>query len=56
MSLVDYWAKEGKGEKALEAFSWDSDHYSYEIQELIKQDGLILDSRTMTNQMRVVQS
>lgn len=53
MSLVDYWAKEGKGEKALEAFSWDSDHYSYEIQELIKQDGLILDSRTMTNQMRV---
>ena len=35
MSLVDYWAKEGKGEKALEAFAWDSDHYSYEIQELI---------------------
>ena len=53
MKLVDYWAKQGKGEEAEAAFSWDSDHYDMELQEQIKKDGLIIDKNNMTNRMRV---
>ena len=53
MNLKDYWAKIGKGDEAEQGFVWDHDHYSPDVQDLIKQDCFILDSKSMTNRMRV---
>ncbi|MBO4862818.1 MAG: GAF domain-containing protein [Eubacterium sp.] len=52
MILHDYWAKGGKSEEAEKAFVWDHDHYSPEMAAQIRTEGLVIDRRTMTNQMR----
>lgn len=53
MNLKAYWSKTGKSEEAKRSFSWDYDHYDVELQNTIKKEGLIIDKRNMTNQMRV---
>ncbi|MCR4846403.1 MAG: PAS domain-containing protein [Eubacterium sp.] len=51
--LIDYWAKNGKSDEAVETFDWESDHYDVELQNKIKEVGLVIDKKNMTNQMRV---
>lgn len=53
MKLIDYWAKNGKSDEAERGFAWDSDHYDMSLQEMIKDGGLVIDKKNMTNQMRV---
>lgn len=53
MLLRDYWAKDGKSPEAEEVFGWEHDHYNEEMRRQIAKDGLFIDRRTMTNQMRV---
>ena len=53
MSLVGYWAKDGNSEESEKGFSWDYDHFDLDMQAKIREDGLIIDKSTMTNQMRV---
>ncbi len=51
--LEDYWSKSGKGAEAEQSFMWDSDRYDRDMQEQIKREGLVIDKKNMTNQMRV---
>ncbi len=53
MILEDYWCRTGKSADAEAVFAWDNDHYSLEIQRKIRENGLVVDQRNMTNQMRV---
>lgn len=53
MKLIDYWAKNGKSDESESGFAWNSDHYDQSLQEMIKNGGLIIDKKNMTNQMRV---
>ncbi len=53
MILDEYWAKGGKSDEAVETFGWEHDHYSNELAEQIREGGLIIDKKSMTNQMRV---
>ena len=52
MILQDYWAKGGKSKEAEAVFSWEQDHYPPEMALKIRNEGLVIDRRTMTNQMR----
>ena len=53
MNLVDYWARTGKSKEAEDVFGWENDHYDVELQNKIKTEGLVIDKKNMTNQMRV---
>jgi len=53
MTLEDYWSRTGKSADAESVFVWDNDHYPAEVQRQIREGGLIVDQRNMTNQMRV---
>ena len=53
MNLVNYWAKEGKSEEAVKGFAWNSDHFDLSMQEMIREQGLVIDKMNMTNRMRV---
>lgn len=53
MKLVDYWSRTGKSAEAEEDFVWDNDHYDLELQSQIKSQGLVIDKKNMTNQIRV---
>ena len=53
MNLVDYWSRTGKSEEAEAVFGWETDHYDVELQNKIKTEGLVIDKKNMTNQMRV---
>lgn len=51
--MADYWSKTGKSKEVEETVDWDSDHYDAEMQNKIREGGLIIDKKNMTNQMRV---
>ena len=53
MKLIDYWARFGKSPEAEASFTWDHDHYDLDLQEKIREEGLIVDKNNMTNKMRV---
>ena len=53
MILSDYWSKNGKSEEEKKKFAWEHDHLDLEMQNMIKQDCLIIDKKNMTNQLRV---
>ncbi len=53
MRLVDYWAKGGKSKEAEKAFAWNSDRYEPELQNKIRNEGLVIDKTNMTNKLRV---
>lgn len=53
MDLVYFWTRNGDRKAAEEAFSWEQDHYPEEQRARILEEGLVVDRRNMTNQMRV---
>ena len=53
MDLMDYWAKKGKSETEESVFEWKHDHYDIEFQKKIREEGLVIDRKNMTNRMRV---
>ena len=51
--VVDYWSKAGKSEESEKEFIWESDRYDQDMQNQIREKGLVIDKKNMTNQMRV---
>ncbi len=53
MDLMDYWAKKGKSETEESVFEWKYDHYDPDFQKQIRDEGIVIDRKNMTNRMRV---
>lgn len=53
MNLGEFWSREGKASMGKQPFEWNHDHYDKDIQIKIKDEGIVIDSKSMTNKMRV---
>ena len=53
MNLGEFWSREGKAAMGKQPFEWNHDHYDKDIQMKIRDEGIVIDSKSMTNKMRV---
>ena len=53
MNLEEFWSRSGKIDEGKQPFEWNHDHYDKEIQSKIRDEGIVIDSKSMTNRMRV---